>query len=76
MEKRTWCKYGSCSLEKLESESELLNKVWTKLENNWAEPKDIEDVYRVYPLLDTTAALARKILTSYGKKIQNLKLTW
>lgn len=67
-EKRTWCKYGNCSLEKLESELSVLNKIWTNLENNWAQPKDIEDVYRVYPLLDTTASIARKMSTSPDKK--------
>jgi hypothetical protein len=65
---RNWCKYGSCSLEKLESELNVLNRIWTKLENNWAQPEDIEDVYRVYPLLDTTAAIARKMVTSFGNK--------
>jgi hypothetical protein len=68
-QERTWCKYGNCSLEKLELELEILNKIWTNLEKNWAKPADIEDVYRIYPLLDTTAALARKMLTSTnGKK--------
>lgn len=72
--KRTWCKYNSCSLEKLEFELELLNKLWTNLEKNWAQPKDIEDVYRIYPLLDTTAILTRKIVTSNSKKDKKYKI--
>lgn len=67
LQKRTWCKYGNCSLEKLEFELNILNKIWTGLENNWVQPKDIEDVYRIYPLLDTTAAIARKMSTSPDK---------
>ncbi len=62
---RTWCKYGDCDLEKLESELEILNKIWTDLESNWADPIDHEDVYRIYPLLDTTAALTRKRLNHF-----------
>lgn len=73
-ESRTRCKYGNCSLEKLEFEFNLLNIIWTNLEKNWAEPKDIEDVYRIYPLLDTTAALARKMLTSHGVKKKKYKV--
>lgn len=65
---RTWCKYGSCSLEKLEVELKNLDELWTRLEKNWIKPEDIEDVYRIYPLLDTTAAIARKILVKNGKK--------
>jgi hypothetical protein len=71
---RTWCKYGNCSLEKLESELIVLNEIWTSLENNWAHPKDIEDVYRIYPLLDTTAAIARKMVTSFGSKSKKYKV--
>ncbi|MBU0999056.1 hypothetical protein KKG24_01980 [Patescibacteria group bacterium] len=68
-QERTWCKYGDCDLAKLESEFEILSKTWANLEKKWAEPDDMEDVYRIYPLLDTTAALARKRLTdSNGKK--------
>lgn len=66
--KRTWCKYGDCSLENLEIEVTKLDKLWSKLEKNWSRPEDVEDVYRVYPLLDTTAALARKKLVVYGDK--------
>ncbi len=73
-QKRTWCKYGDCSLEKLESEFNILNKIWTNLEKNWAQPEDAEDVFRVSPLLDTTAAIARKILVKNGKKNQNYKV--
>lgn len=65
---RTWCKYGNCSLEKLEVELEKLDELWTKLEKNWNEPEDIEDIYRIYSLLDTTTAIARKILVKNGKK--------
>lgn len=72
--KRTYCKYGNCSLEKLECELEILNHLWTKLEKNWASPEDIEDVYRIYPLLDTTAALARKMLVKNSKKSQQYKV--
>jgi hypothetical protein len=71
---RTWCKYGNCSLEKLEVELEKLNELWTKLEKNWNEPEDIEDVYRIYPLLDTTAALARKMLIKNSKKNPQYKV--
>ncbi len=73
-ENRTWCKYGNCSLEKLEFEFNLLNKIWTNLEENWAQPEDIEDVYRIYPLLDTTAALARKMLIYHGEKKKKYKV--
>lgn len=71
---RTWCKYGNCSLEKLEVELKKLDDLWTKLEKNWASPEDIEDVYRIYPLLDTTAALARKMLIKNSKKDQQYKV--
>ncbi|MBI5421779.1 hypothetical protein HZA44_01445 [Candidatus Peregrinibacteria bacterium] len=71
---RTWCKYGDCELEKLESEFEILNKIWSGLEEKWAEPDDIEDVYRIYPLLDTTAALARKWLIKNGIKNPKYKV--
>ena len=75
MEKdRTWCKYGDCDLEKLESELETLNNIWADLEENWAAPIDHEDVYRIYPLLDTTAALARKRLTNRGTKNTKYKV--
>lgn len=67
-EKRTYCKYGDCDLEKLEFELKTLNKIWSELEKNWAVPNDYEDVYRIYPLLDTTAALARKRLIDNGLK--------
>ena len=72
---RTWCKYGNCSLEKLEFELRILNKIWTNLEKNWEQPKDMEDVYRIYPLLDTTAALTRKMVTACnGKKDEKYKV--
>ena len=64
--KRTWCKYGNCSLEKLEFELEILHKMWTTLEENWEQPEDVEDLYRIYPLLDTTAAITRKMVVSAG----------
>ena len=74
-ENRTWCKYGNCSLEKLEYELNILDETWTNLEKNWAKPKDIEDVYRIYPLLDTTAAIARKmIIRPGGKKDKQYKV--
>lgn len=69
--KRTYCKYGNCSLEKLEIELKKLNNLWSNLENYWAKPKDIEDVYRIYPLLDTTAALSRKMLVKRNGKKDN-----
>lgn len=72
--KRTWCKYGDCSLEKLEIELEKLDELWSKLEKTWNNPEDIEDVYRVYPLLDITAALARKKLIIYGVKNEKYKV--
>jgi len=71
---RTWCKYGNCSLEKLEVELEKIDELWTKLEKNWNKPEDVEDVYRIYPLLDTTAAIARKILIKNGKKHKEYKV--
>lgn len=72
---RTWCKYENCSLEKLECELEKLNELWTNLEGSWENPDDIEDVYRIYPLLDTTAAIARKMITSPdGKKDSGYKV--
>lgn len=71
---RTWCKYWDCSLEKLEFELETLDKIWTNLEKDWETPKDIEDVYRIYPLLDTTAALARKMIVLYWNKNKTYKV--
>lgn len=65
-QERTSCRYGDCDLEKLEDEFKILNKIWSGLEDNWSEPEDIEDVYRIYPLLDTTATLARKRLNHHG----------
>ena len=67
IDRRTWCKYGDCILEKLENEFIELKRIWTELEENWSDPIDYEDLYRVYPLLDTTAALTRKRL-SYVKE--------
>lgn len=69
--KRTWCKYGDCSLENLEIEITKLDQLWSKLEKDWNRPEDIEDVYRIYPLLDTTATLARKKLVIYSNKNKN-----
>ena len=40
----------------------------------WYQPEDIEDVYRIYPLLDTTAVLARKMLTYNGVKKKKYKV--
>lgn len=71
---RTWCKYGNCSLEKLEVELSKLDELWTKLEKSWSKPEDIEDVYRIYPLLDTTAAIARKMLVKNNKKDEDYKV--
>jgi len=71
---RTWCKYGNCSLEKLEVELTKLDELWTKLEKSWSKPEDIEDVYRIYPLLDTTAAIARKMLVKNNKKDEDYKV--
>lgn len=71
---RTWCKYGNCSLEKIEVELKKLDELWTKLEKNWSNPEDIEDVYRIYPLLDTTAALARKMLIKNSKENPQYKV--
>ncbi len=65
-QKKTYCKYGDCDLEKLESELIILDQIWSELEENWAVPNDYEDVYRIYPLLDTTAALSRKRLNHFG----------
>jgi hypothetical protein len=70
---RTYCKYGDCSLEKLESELYLLEKIWLSLKDNWSSLLDYEDLYRIYPLLDTTAALARKKVINCQKKDKNYK---
>ncbi|MDP2691920.1 MAG: hypothetical protein Q8O95_05995 [bacterium] len=72
---RTWCKYGNCSLEKLEVELKELDELWAKLEKNWSNPEDIEDVYRIYPLLDTTSAIARKMLVKNSKKNPQYKVS-
>lgn len=71
---RTWCKYGDCSLEKLEIELNGLDDLWVGLENNWSNPKDLEDIYRIYPLLDTVSALSRKRLIVNGTKNSNYKV--
>lgn len=59
MNKRTWCKYNDCELEKFESELSELTVLWDRLVSNWRKPEDAEDLYRVYPLLKTTSALVR-----------------
>lgn len=65
---RTSCKYWDCHLEKLEIEINSLDNLWIKLERNRNIPEDYEDLYRVYPLLDTTAALVRKMLIGHWSK--------
>lgn len=49
-------------MEKLERECESLKILWGKLETEWERPSDNEDCYRIYPLLTTTAAIARKYI--------------
>ena len=70
---KTYCKYGDCSLEKSESELYLLEKIWLSLKDNWSSLLDYEDLYRIYPLLDTTAALVRKKIINCQKKDKNYK---
>ncbi len=49
-------------IEKLSKEYESLNSLWNKLRSEWVKPSDFEDLYRVYPLLTTAAAIARKYI--------------
>lgn len=73
-QKRTYCKYGDCHLEKMEYELRILNQIWSELEENWASPNDYEDLYRIYPLLDTVAVLARKRLNHFDANRQKYKV--
>lgn len=52
----------SYELEKLNKEHKELKLLWDKLKSEWVKPSDFEDLYRVYPLLTTTAAIARKFI--------------
>lgn len=75
---RTHCKYGDCDLEKLEKEFLELKKLWLVLKKNWIKPDDWEDLYRLYPLITTTSALARQRLSdkapSYNVEIISPKI--
>ena len=51
-----------------------LDELWTKLEKTWSNPEDIEDVYRIYPLLDTVSAISRKMLINNGVKDKKYKV--
>jgi len=51
----------------------LLEKIWLSLKDNWSSLLDYEDLYRIYPLLDTTAALVRKKIINCQKKDKNYK---
>lgn len=75
---RTYCKYGDCDLEKLEKEFFELKELWRVLKNNWSKPDNWEDLYRLYPLITTTSALARQRLSdkapSYNVEIISPKI--
>jgi hypothetical protein len=47
-------------LEKLKQEYTAFTVLWNKVKSEWIQPSDWEDLYRVYPYLTTTAAIARK----------------
>ncbi len=49
-------------IEKLKDELASLGFLWNKLKSEWEKPSDFEDIYRVYPFLTTTAAIARKYI--------------
>jgi len=58
-------------LEKLTQEYESLKSLYNKLVKEWGHPSDFEDLYKVYPLLTVTGALARKYL-QWDKKLSYL----
>ena len=57
-------------IEKLNKEYNELRLLWNKLKAEWEKPSDWEDLYRVYPLLTTTAAIARKYI-HWDKSLNN-----
>ena len=59
-------------IEKLKIEYESLRILWNKLKFEWVHLSDSEDLYRVYPLLTTTSAIARKYI--YWDKDMDLKV--
>ena len=49
-------------MEKLNTEYTTLRALWNKLQSEWERLSDHEGLYKVYPLLTTTAAIARKYI--------------
>lgn len=50
-------------MEKLKQEYKALEVLWDKLTEEWEQPSDYEDLYRIYPLLTTTGAIVRKYIS-------------
>ncbi len=61
-------------LEKLKEEINKLETIFLKLESEWENISDYEDLYKLYPFLTTTAALSRKFIDWGIKNIPNLEI--